>query len=199
MKLLEKPTLALIEYARNPRRNDEAVDAVAASIKEFGFLVPIVIDSSNVVIAGHTRLKAAKKLNLSTVPCVLADSLSPQKLKAFRVLDNRLHEKSDWDFDLLRLELQELDLTMEPMQLAWAPDELGVILDGNRDYSEDERQRLATEGRESSGKVEPIFVTFEQREVIERGIQVVRKECDDFSVEEGRALELLVGDWLSGK
>lgn len=72
-------------YENNPRQNDDAVDAVAASIKEFGFKVPIVVDKNNVIVAGHTRYKAAKKLNLKTVPCVVADDLSEEQVNAFRL------------------------------------------------------------------------------------------------------------------
>ena len=90
-------------YKRNPRKNDGAVDAVAASIKEFGFKVPIVIDADGEIIAGHTRFKAAKKLGLKEVPCIIADDLTPDQIKAFRLADNKTAELADWDFELLQL------------------------------------------------------------------------------------------------
>lgn len=103
------PTDSLIEYARNPRKNDHAVDRVAAAIREFGFRVPIVAKSDGTVIDGHLRLKAAKKLNLNEVPVVLADDLTESQIKAFRLSVNKVAELADWDNDLLKLEIEELD------------------------------------------------------------------------------------------
>lgn len=88
---------SLIPYANNPRLNDNAVDAVAASIKEFGFKVPIVVDGENVIINGHTRLKAAHKLGLKQVPVIVADDLTPEQVKAFRLADNKTGELAQWD------------------------------------------------------------------------------------------------------
>ena len=103
-------------YEKNPRKNKAAVDYVANSIKEFGFQQPIVVDKDMVVIAGHTRLKAAKKLKLKEVPVVIADNLTEEQVKAYRLADNKTAEKAEWDFDLLTdelLSLQELDFDME--------------------------------------------------------------------------------------
>lgn len=96
-------------YEKNPRKNDSAVDAVAASIKEFGFKVPIVVDKENVIIAGHTRLKAAEKLGLKEVPVIIADDLTPEQIKAFRLADNKTAELAGWDFDLLDAEIFSID------------------------------------------------------------------------------------------
>ena len=85
---------------------------MAASIKEFGFKVPIVIDANGEIVAGHTRLKAAKKLGLAEVPCIIADDLTPEQIKAFRLADNKTAELAEWDFDLLHLELDDIDLDM---------------------------------------------------------------------------------------
>ena len=104
----------LIPYANNPRSNDAAVDAVAASIAEFGFKVPIVVDKDNVIVAGHTRLKAAKKLNLKKVPCIVASDLTPAQIKEYRLADNRVGELADWDMDLLKLEMEDIDIDMSP-------------------------------------------------------------------------------------
>lgn len=95
----------LIPYANNPRLNDNAVDAVAASIKEFGFKVPIVVDSENVIINGHTRLKAAHKLGMKQVPVIVADDLTPEQVKAFRLADNKTSELAEWDLGKLDIEL----------------------------------------------------------------------------------------------
>lgn len=108
MKIIEKKLIELKEYENNPRNNDGAVRAVAKSIKEFGFKVPIIIDSDGVIVAGHTRRKAAEYLGLETVPCIVADDLSPEQVKAFRLADNKTGELADWDFDKLEEELEEL-------------------------------------------------------------------------------------------
>ena len=106
--IVYKETNDLIPYANNPRLNDNAVDAVAASIKEFGFKVPIVVDRENVIINGHTRLKAAHKLGLKQVPCIVADDLTPEQVKAFRLADNKTSELAEWDMDKLGIELGEI-------------------------------------------------------------------------------------------
>lgn len=104
----------IVPYENNPRKNDEAVKYVAESIKEFGFKVPIVIDKDNIIVAGHTRLKAAKRLKLDEVPCIVADDLTEEQIKAFRLADNKVGEKADWDFDLLFDELEDIiDIDME--------------------------------------------------------------------------------------
>ena len=108
MNIIEKKVADLQEYENNPRHNDGAVKFVAESIKEFGFKVPIIIDSNCVIIAGHTRKKAAEMLGIETVPCIVADDLSPEQIKAFRLADNKVSEFSSWDFGKLEDELAEL-------------------------------------------------------------------------------------------
>lgn len=102
----------LIPYDKNPRINAMAVDKVAQSIKEFGFKNPVIVDKDNVIICGHTRLTAAKKLNMTDVPCIIADDLTEEQIKAFRLADNKVAEFSTWDFDMLMDELTELDIDM---------------------------------------------------------------------------------------
>lgn len=96
-------------YENNPRLNDGAVDAVAASIKEFGFKVPIVVDSDGVIVTGHTRVKAAEKLGLESVPVIVASDLSPEQVKAFRLADNKTSELAEWDIGKLDIELGEIE------------------------------------------------------------------------------------------
>lgn len=106
----------LIPYINNPRDNTNAIDKVASSIQEFGFKVPIIVDENNVVITGHTRLLASKKLGLKTVPCVIADDLTEAQIKAFRIADNKVSEYSTWDMELLQIELEalsEMDIDLE--------------------------------------------------------------------------------------
>lgn len=99
---------SLREYENNPRQNEQAVEAVAESIKQFGFKVPVVVDKNRTIIAGHTRVKAAVSLGMDSVPCIVADDLSPEQVKAFRLADNKTGELAEWDFDLLEQELAEL-------------------------------------------------------------------------------------------
>ena len=114
MNIIEKNLKDIKPYEKNPRKNDNAVEYVANSIKEFGFKVPIVIDKEGVIVAGHTRYKASKKLGLEKVPCIIADDLTDEQIKAYRLADNKVGEKSEWDFDLLDEELSEiLNIDME--------------------------------------------------------------------------------------
>lgn len=108
MEIVYKKISEVVPYEKNPRKNDKAVEYVANSIKSFGFKVPVVIDYDGVVIAGHTRLKAAKKLGITEVPCIVADDLSEEQIKAFRLADNKVAEKAEWDFDLLGEELADI-------------------------------------------------------------------------------------------
>lgn len=108
LQLIYKKLKDIKQYDNNPRKNDEAVKYVAESIKEFGFKVPIVIDKDNVIVAGHTRWKAAKSLNIKEVPCIIADDLTEQQIKAYRLADNKVSEFAEWDFNILNLELDEL-------------------------------------------------------------------------------------------
>lgn len=96
------------QYEKNPRKNDEAVGPVAESIKEFGFKCPIILDKDNVIVAGHTRYKAAKQLKLKEVPCIVADDLTEEQIKAFRLADNKVGEIAEWDYNILELELDEI-------------------------------------------------------------------------------------------
>ena len=117
MNIRDIRTCDLKPYENNPRLNEDAVDLVAASIEEFGFKQPIVVDKDLIIIAGHTRWKAAQKLGLETVPCVQADDLTPAQVKAYRLADNKVAEAAQWDLDALQFELEGLDnmgFDMEP-------------------------------------------------------------------------------------
>ena len=100
----------IVPYENNPRNNESAVDAVVESIKEFGFKVPIIVDKNNVIIAGHTRYKAAKKLGMKIVPVLKDEDLTPDQVKAFRIMDNKSSEKSNWDYEALLKEMDSLKL-----------------------------------------------------------------------------------------
>ena len=97
-------------YEKNPRHNEDAVEAVARSIKEFGWQQPIVVDKDMVVIVGHTRLKATEQLGLTEVPVVVADHLTPEQVQAYRIADNKTGEIAEWDYALLPMELKDLQM-----------------------------------------------------------------------------------------
>lgn len=137
----------LIPYASNPRYNQVAVAKVAASIKEFGWQQPIVADSEMVVIAGHTRLLAAKQLKLDKVPVHIAANLTPAQIKAYRIADNRLHEDAVWDNELLAIELSDLKETGFDLELiGFNPRELNQLLNGqDYDNAEEVKEFAATD------------------------------------------------------
>ncbi len=112
MNIQTLPLKDIHPYARNPRKNAEAVKGVAASIREFGFLVPLVIDRNHEIVAGHTRYSAALSLGMREVPCVVADELTEDQIRAFRLADNKVGEMAQWDMDLLPLELQGIMMPM---------------------------------------------------------------------------------------
>lgn len=112
MEVIEKKISELKPYEKNPRRNDEAVKYVAASIEQFGFKVPLVVDRNGIIVAGHTRYKAALELGMEEVPCIIADDLTDEQIKAFRLADNKVGEIAQWDHELLNFELGEIDIDM---------------------------------------------------------------------------------------
>jgi len=112
MQIVYKKLEELTPYENNPRHNDNATDYVANSIKEFGFKVPIIIDKNGIIVAGHTRYEASKQLGLKEVPVIIADDLSEEQIKAFRLADNKVGEFASWDFDKLELELEDLGIDM---------------------------------------------------------------------------------------
>lgn len=124
------------EYENNPRQNDEAVEYVANSIKEFGFRNPIILDKDNVIIAGHTRYKASQQLKLKEVPCIYANDLTEEQVKAFRLADNKVGEIAEWDDDLLKIELDDiLDIDMSDLGF----DDIDLdVLDEETEVTEDE-------------------------------------------------------------
>ena len=134
MNSLELSIDDLIPYIRNPRKNDEAATKVAASIKEFGFKQPIVVDKNMIIVAGHTRLLAAQKLGLKKLPVIIADDLTESQIKAYRIADNRVAEEAEWDYDLLKLEINDLvDLNFSLIETGFSQDELDKILNGDED------------------------------------------------------------------
>lgn len=142
MQIQMKKVNDLIPYINNPRNNENAIDKVASSIKEFGFKVPIVIDKDNTVVTGHTRLLASKKLGLEEVPCVVANDLSKAQIKAFRIADNKVSEYATWDNDMLQLELEELEelnFDLDSLSIDFSDFDLQLELDDIDDDVEEEQ------------------------------------------------------------
>lgn len=129
MDVINKRIDDIKPYENNPRKNDAAVQYVANSIREFGFKQPIVIDRNGVIVAGHTRYKAAIELGLEEVPCIMADDLTDEQVKAYRLADNKVAEASEWDFDLLEKEMNGIyDIDLE--QFGFSAE--GEVLDDNK-------------------------------------------------------------------
>lgn len=131
MEIITKKINEIKPYKNNPRKNDGAVEYVANSIKEFGFKVPVIIDKNNVIVAGHTRVKAAERLGIEEIPCIMADDLTDEQIKAFRLADNKVGEIAEWDFEMLDLELLDIDMDMTDFgfELEEAEEETEVIED----------------------------------------------------------------------
>lgn len=108
LNIVEIQTSQIVPYENNPRDNEKAVDYVMESITNFGFRVPIIIDKNNVIVCGHTRYKAALRLNMELIPCIIVTDLTQEQIKAFRIADNKVAEKSKWNELLLKDELQAL-------------------------------------------------------------------------------------------
>ena len=195
MQIIEMKISEVKPYENNPRKiTEEAIQKVAASIREFGFKQPIVIDRNNVIIAGHTRLKAAELLGLETVPAIRADDLTPEQVKAYRLADNKVAEATDWDMNALDKELAEiLDIDM---------DEFGFdIADIDPDAFDDD---FTLPNGDKDGATMTFTLANEQADFIKASIDKVIKESDAIDNEiknfgntnrNGNALYRLVKEW----
>ena len=167
MNIVEKDINELVMYENNPRKNDEAVKYVANSIKEFGFKVPIIVDKDNVIVAGHTRLKAAKQLKMDKVPCIVADDLTDEQIKAFRLADNKVAEFAEWDEELLEKELDSIfNLDMEG--LGFEED-----YEDNDDFLINENNEKGQEKLDHILKIDKrkVFMTEEEYEMISEKLE----------------------------
>lgn len=185
MEIINKKIVELKPYEKNPRKNDEAVEFVANSIKEFGFKVPIIIDKNNVIVAGHTRYKASKKLGLEEVPCIVADDLNEEQIKAFRLADNKVSEKSQWDLDLLNEELENIfDIDMSAFNFTTiVPEDIIVEVEPEN--------RFSTETKIPQYNVEDIDVTYNEMIDCEKyNILMEQIENADINEEDKKFLEL---------
>ena len=149
MQIVEKELSWLKPYANNPRDNESAVEPVAKSIKEFGFKVPIVATSDGEIINGHTRFKASKRLGLEKVPVIIADDLTEEQIKAFRLADNKVSEFSKWDEDKLRDELKQLEMDMTEFGFEFT--ELTDLLEEEKEKEQEPEIKFTEElGEESN-------------------------------------------------
>ena len=175
INIVYKSVEELIPYVNNPRDNANAIDAVASSIKNFGFKVPIVVDKGNEVVTGHTRLLAAKKLGIKKVPVIIADDLTEAEVKAFRLADNKVGELADWDWSLLDSEFEEL----KEMDLDFDMEEFGFIDNDVLDMSYidelDENGLSMTKGENDHFSMSFVF-PIEKEELINEYIEEVGKE-----------------------
>ena len=195
MQIIEMKISEVKPYSNNPRKiTEEAIQKVAASIREFGFKQPIIIDKNNVIIAGHTRLKAAELLGLETVPVIRADDLTPEQVKAYRLADNKVAEATDWDMNALDKELAEiLDIDM---------DEFGFdIADIDPDAFDDD---FTLPDGDKDGATMTFTLANEQADFIKGAIDKVIKESNTIDDEiknfgntnrNGNALYRLVKEW----
>ena len=134
MQIINMKLSEIHPYEKNPRFNDDAVEAVANSIKEFGFRSPIVVDKDHVIICGHTRFKAAQSLGLEEVPVVIAADLTPEQVQAYRIADNKTGEIAEWNYDLLPLEIKELqEVNFDLSLLGFDTEELDKLLNGEQE------------------------------------------------------------------
>ncbi|MBR5223824.1 MAG: ParB N-terminal domain-containing protein [Clostridia bacterium] len=138
IKIIKKDIDELIPYENNARINDAAIDVVANSINDFGFKNPCIIDKNNVLIAGHTRVAACKKLGIKEIPCIVADDLSDEQIKAFRIADNSSAQVAEWDMDKLMAELQDIDYDMAKYGLAEQMEQIAEQISNSGEVQEDD-------------------------------------------------------------
>ncbi len=202
MQQLEQwPVSDLIEYARNPRKNDHAVDKVAAAIREFGFRVPILAKSDKTIVDGHLRLKAAKKLGLETVPVMLCDDMTDAQIKAFRISVNRVAEFAEWDDEMLRVEFAELaDMGFDLELTGFGLDEIDALqFDSD---CEVEMPALA-DGDKEPYQQKTFTLHDEQAAIVDDAVTLARTSpLADTGLNEnsnGNALALICQQWLENQ
>ena len=155
LKIEQMDISAIKPYKNNPRNNDNAVDAVAESIKRYGWKQPIVIDKNHEIIVGHTRYKAAKKLGMEVVPCVIADDLTEKEVREYRLVDNKVNELAEWNLEKLDIELDALDFDgydwgFSITDFDW--EDIGGLSDDNGSEADSQKLRCPFCGNVDSAK-----------------------------------------------
>ena len=175
-------------YPNNPRNNDDAVEYVANSIREFSFQQPIVVDTDGTIIAGHTRLKAAKMLGMETVPVVVADNLTPAQVNAYRLADNKVAEAATWDMEALAVELEGLEVDFDMTMFDF---DAGISIDG---FGEDFE---LPDGDEPNLKKITAYFSQEQYEQVTSAIEKVKRQgiASDGGNVSGNAIYEIVRQW----
>ena len=145
MKIVEKSIDEIYLYENNPRFNERAVEPLAKSIIRFGFKQPIVVDKNNVIVCGHTRLKAAQKIGLKTVPCVIADDLTEKQIKAYRLADNKIAELSTWNKEFLDIELEDIANDEDMLDFGFADVNIDMPIELDDEItSKEQKQKVYT-------------------------------------------------------
>ncbi len=200
-----RDVIELFPYDNNPRDNEEAVQSVANSIRDFGFLVPIIVDGNSVIVAGHTRYEAAKLLGIHEVPVIVAEHLTPQQIAAFRLVDNKVSELARWDFDALAGELSALRGSgIDFTQLGWSQNEIDCLTDtvaedcmsagSVTDMENDEHRRRAAQRAPGTARfVCAEFIFFIPQAVMRRWASALRVEGDYDETEITRILKDRMG------
>jgi len=180
VQIIYKKVSDLIPYVNNARKNDGAVEAVASSIKNYGFKQPIVIDSQGEIIAGHTRLKASKKLGLKEVPCIIADDLTPAQIKAYRIADNRVGELAEWDMELLQLELADIEgfTGFEDLDFGYSNDNYEEEIT-TKDHGQAPQEAME---KYMNSSIRQIILTFDMNQY-EKVIKILDMLQDEFNVD----------------
>lgn len=182
-------------YEKNPRKNDASVPKVMESIKKFGFKVPIVIDKDNVIVTGHTRYKASQKLGIKEVPCIIADDLTEEQIKAYRLADNKVSEFSVWDYDLLAGELGELSDSFDMGDFGFTMDV--EEMQGWDEEEEPEEQPAEKKERGYAICYELTFNNEEEQEEWYEFLGALKRKFPDVDTIAERVL-IAVRDWLDG-
>lgn len=185
-QIIEKNIKEIIPYEKNPRMNDNAVDAVAKSIEQFGWKVPIVIDKDNVIVTGHTRYKAALKLGIKTIPCIVADDLTDAQVKAYRIADNKVADFSIWDNKLLLNELDEIGQLGDDLFT-------GFTLGDTFDILDEEDKSPVTENE--FGMTYELVLKSDDKEKLKQIQKIWEDMCDGNVV----AQEVSYGEHISGR
>ena len=200
MKIELWPIDRPVEYARNARRiSDAAVDKVAASIKEFGWRQPIVVDTDGVIVVGHTRRRAAQKLGLAEVPVHIATDLTPAQVKAYRLMDNRSGEEAKWDYELLGLELQDMqqladiDLSLTGFEQF----ELDPLLQCDWSPPDPETENGPSTLHNTEGKRNKLVLTDEQRSMLDLAVAKLREREGNPKLDDGQTLFIVCSEFVA--
>ena len=227
MQIIEKQIADINPYENNPRNNEAAIPYLANCIKAFGFWVPILIDKNNVIISGHTRVLAAKKLGMKTIPCIIADSMTPAQVKAFRLADNKVSEMADWNYARQDRELIDLRSLFDRGDFDWDMSSFGFDMqfdESNGDFSsffepaapkepqQDESNEVITgenygtdfelpDGNKPNECSMTFHVYAQQKELIQTALDMVEEPTETFGNPNkvGNALYEVVRQWVEQK